>query len=232
MRIHFIQHVSFENPGSLLEWAIEKQHSITFTKIFEEVKFPSTAEFDFLIIMGGSMSANEEDKFSWLKEEKRFISEAINANKKVLGICLGSQLIAEALGAKVYVHTHKEIGWWLIKKVEKKIVLLKDLPDEFLTFHWHSDTFDLPQNATALFYSDACKNQAFSFSRNVLALQFHIEATTQLIEHMSEEDAHELIPAKYIQSKEVIQQLTPQHVGDQKKYLELLLHNFLSDQTI
>ena len=108
MKIHFIQHVAFEYPGYLLHWAQQEQHEISFTKIFETVSFPTVENFDMLIVMGGPMGVYEEEKYHWLKEEKIFIKHAIDAKKKVLGICLGSQLVAEALGAKVYQHTIKE----------------------------------------------------------------------------------------------------------------------------
>src|SRR5689334_16619028 len=116
MRVHFIQHVNFEHPGHLLEWAKDNNHNTGFTKTFENISFPGLNDFDLLIIMGGPMSVYDENKFPWLKKEKQFIGEAIDADKKVLGICLGSQLIAESLGAKVYPSKEKEIGWWRIKK--------------------------------------------------------------------------------------------------------------------
>src|SRR5215471_5921833 len=135
MRVHFIQHVYFENPGHLLEWAKEKSYSTSFTKTFENISFPNLNDFDLLVIMGGPMGVYDEEKFPWLKQEKQFIKDSIAANKKVLGICLGSQLIAEALGVKVYPNKEKEIGWWPIKKVNAE--LNNDLPNEFVTFHWH-----------------------------------------------------------------------------------------------
>src|SRR5688572_23524659 len=116
MRIHFIQHVAFESPGYLLQWAEEHQHTISFTRIYESPVFPSVDDIDWLIVMGGPMGSYQEDQYSWLKAEKEFIRAVIDAGKKVLGICLGSQLVAAALGAKVYPHVQKEIGWWPVKK--------------------------------------------------------------------------------------------------------------------
>jgi GMP synthase-like glutamine amidotransferase len=103
MKIHCFQHVAFENPGTILEWANNKQHSLSYTNYFEDnFSLPSIGDIDALIIMGGSMNVDQYDKFPWLKAEKEFIKRAIDAGKKVIGICLGSQLIASALGAKVY----------------------------------------------------------------------------------------------------------------------------------
>src|ERR1700761_1715361 len=102
MRIHFIQHVLFEHPGYLLTWAKQQNHSVAITYIYESTPLPSLNDFDMLIIMGGPMGAYEDDKYAWLKKEKQFVKAAIDAGKKVLGICLGSQVIANVLGANVY----------------------------------------------------------------------------------------------------------------------------------
>ena len=118
MRIHYLQHESHEGLGCIEDWAKRKGHLITSTKFYEDSKLPDLSAFDFLIIMGGSMGVNDEDKYKWLKSEKDFIKRTINSKKPVLGICLGSQLIADALGAKVYPNKYKEIGWMDIKMTE------------------------------------------------------------------------------------------------------------------
>ena len=100
--------------------------------------------------MGGVMSVYEENKYAWMKAEKEFIKKSIEANKKVLGICLGAQFIAEVLGAKVFSHTKKEIGWFELEKVLQH-TLTDKLPQTFTTFHWHGDTFTLPDNSIHLF---------------------------------------------------------------------------------
>src|ERR1700748_664607 len=133
MHIHFIQHMPFENPGTIADWVKEKNHFTTYTNIFEGANFPSIDSFDMLVIMGGVMGVYEEDQYEWMAAEKSFIKNSIKANKKVLGICLGSQFIAEALGAKVFPHTKKEIGWF---EVEKALPhkLTEHLPQTFTTF--------------------------------------------------------------------------------------------------
>src|SRR5450432_104084 len=110
MPIHFIQHMPFEYPGSIADWATENNHTTSYTKVFEDASFPTTGSFDMLVIMGGVMGVYEEDEYDWMPAEKSFIKRSIEAKKKVLGVCLGSQFIAEALGAKVFPHTTKEIG--------------------------------------------------------------------------------------------------------------------------
>ncbi|MFI5133112.1 MAG: type 1 glutamine amidotransferase [Chitinophagales bacterium] len=229
MRVHFIQHVSFEHPGYLLEWAQDRQCSITFTKVFEKAFFPSANDFDLLIIMGGPMGVYEEKKFSWLKKEKQFIKNAIEADKKVLGICLGSQLVAEALGAKVYPNKEKEIGWWPVKKIssENAASLTAAFPDEFITFHWHGDTFDLPKNSTRIFATDVCPNQGFLHGTRVAGLQFHPEVTTALVAAMVEHEKEELVVARFIQTEEEIKNETPNRVEQNKTFTNAFVNHFL-----
>ena len=229
MRVHFIQHVSFENPGYLLEWAQQEQHTISFTKLFEKVSFPLLSEFDLLVIMGGPMGVYEEEKFSWLKKEKQLIKESIDAGKKVLGICLGSQLVAEALGAKVYPNKEKEIGWWPVKKTNVRNSTLSNngFPNEFITFHWHGDTFDLPKNSVRLFSTDICPNQGFLYSNHVAALQFHPEVTEELVASMVKHERDELIPASFIQTEETIKKETPKWVDQNKNFLIAFVEHFL-----
>src|SRR5690606_41801416 len=110
LRIHCLQHVPFEGLGCIADWIKEKNHSLTISRLYLHDKFPETAAFDWLIIMGGPMSVYEEEKYPWLTKEKLFIKKAIDEGKTVTGICLGSQLIATALGAAVYPNGEKEIG--------------------------------------------------------------------------------------------------------------------------
>ena len=112
MRIHSIEHEPFEGLANIEVWAKSKGHTITRTRIYKNEGFPDIDDFDWLIIMGGSMSTYEEEKYPWLIPEKKFIGDAIAKKKLLLGICLGSQLIADVLGGKVSPNTYKEIGWF------------------------------------------------------------------------------------------------------------------------
>ncbi len=229
MRVHFIQHVSFENPGNLLHWAKREQHEISFTIIDEEPIFPGTGSFDLLVIMGGPMGVYEEDQYDWLKPEKVFIKSAIDAKKKVLGICLGSQLVAEALGSKVYPHTEKEIGWWPVqkKKSREADLLTNNLPESFVSFHWHGDTFDLPPGAVQLFSTDVCPQQGYMWGNNVAAIQFHPEVTKELAEAMIGHGKSELIDAPYIQTAEEMKKAIADHVPAQEDYMSCFVNRFL-----
>jgi GMP synthase-like glutamine amidotransferase len=227
MKIHFIQHVPFEHPAYLLKWAKQKNYSHSITKMHEPHAFPSIEEFDVLIMMGGPMGAYDEDKYEWLKPEKQFIKAAIDAGKKVWGICLGCQLIADVLGSKVYPHTQKEIGWWPVTKVTEN-PLTKELPNEFTTFHWHGDTFDLPAGAVQLFKSEACAQQGFLYRDHVAGVQFHPEVEEDLLNSLTIHDRAELVTAKYIQTEDEMKAALPLHIEAQHAYITDLINNFLT----
>ena len=203
LRFHILQHASFESPGYILEWINKNHHRVSFTKIYKDESLPEHSTYDVLVVMGGPMGVNDEAQYSWLRYEKTFIRESINMGKRVIGICLGSQLIANVLGAEVYPNSEKEIGYFPIKKLTTE-GLLEHFPDEVMVFHWHGDTFKLPSNSTLLASSEACQNQAFLFDHRVLGLQFHLEVTDDLIESFLENNRSELKPGKYIQGIEEI----------------------------
>ena len=205
MKIHILQHAYFETPGFIDDWAISKGHTLTYTNFDMAFTIPFPTNIDLLIIMGGPMSINDEDKYSWLREEKDYISDMIDKRKKVLGICLGSQLIADAMGEKVYKNTEKEIGWFDVSKNQSTDSPLFDvLPDKFTAFHWHGDTYDVPRGCDKLFTSDATANQAFSFKNRVFALQFHLEIKPENIDLMFENCRSDISEGDFVQSEESI----------------------------
>ncbi len=225
MRIHFIQHVPFEYPGLIKNWAEEHQYITSYTKVFQTALFPSTEEFDMLVILGGPMGVYEEAKYDWMKAEKSFIKKSIAEKKKVLGICLGAQLIAKALDAKVYPHTTKEIGWFEVEKVALH-PLTDHLPQTFITFHWHGDTFTLPHGAIHLFKTKACKQQGFVYSDHVAGLQFHMEVKDDLLNGMTENEKAELIKDDHVQTEDEIKQKAKHHINNQKSYIYDFLNLF------
>jgi GMP synthase-like glutamine amidotransferase len=186
----------------LNEWLAINKFEITYTRFFEETTLPNPSDIDWLIIMGGPMSVNDEKEYPWLKNEKQFIIECIAQNKIVIGICLGSQLIAHSLGYKVYPNKHKEIGWFPIyKNKDLPIEFFDGLPQELPVFHWHGETFDLPQEAVLIASSEACKNQIFCIYPNVIGFQCHLETNAGSLKELSSESEPELkIRGKYIQT--------------------------------
>ncbi|MCR8842321.1 type 1 glutamine amidotransferase [Paenibacillus sp. SC116] len=202
MRIHYLQHVPFESIENIGVWAGEREYGITGTLVYENADFPSLLEFDMLVILGGPMSVHDEASYPWLVQEKQFIKEAIQQQKLVLGICLGAQLIAEVIGGKVYKNENKEIGWFPVKLTEdaKHSPLFKYIPDEFIPFHWHGETFELPEEAKKMAFSKGCVNQAFVYDDHVIGLQFHLESSDVSITKLIENCADELEEGTYVQA--------------------------------
>ena len=205
MRIHYFQHVPYEPPAYIKNWAEKKGFTFRGTHLYKNEPFPDFSSFDMLVVMGGPMGVYDEDKYPFLKREKVFIENAIKFDKKVLGICLGAQLIANVLGAKVYKNKYKEIGWFPVNltKEGKNQYLFNGFPDEFMPLHWHGDTFDIPAGAVKVAYNEATENQAFVYNNKVVALQFHLEATETSLKDLIQNSQEELKETgKYIQSPE------------------------------
>lgn len=203
MRAHYLRHVPFEGIGSIAAWLDARSIETTGTRFDEGDVLPPLADIDWLVVMGGPMSVNDEDLHPWLAVEKAFVREAIRAGKRVLGICLGAQLIASALGAKVYRNAVKEIGWYPIAPVP---VADGDHAFRFspgvLAFHWHGETFDLPPGAVHLARSAGCEHQAFRIGERALGLQFHLETTPESVRALVANCRADLTPGPYVQSEE------------------------------
>jgi GMP synthase-like glutamine amidotransferase len=202
MNVHYFQHVPFEGLGSIGPWLKSKSARISVTQFYADTYFPNVRDIDWLIIMGGPMSVNDEQTYPWLQAEKKFIADAIATGKIVLGICLGAQLIASSFRAKVYQNRNREIGWFPIEQVEQRenTNLKYIFPSHLEVFHWHGETFDLPTHAVHLVRSEGCDNQAFSIGDRVLGLQFHLEATPNTVKSLIEQCQNDLAPDYYVQS--------------------------------
>lgn len=224
LNIHAFMHVPYEGLGCMEQWILEKKHNLTYTKFYDKDKLPALSEIDWLIVMGGPMGVYDEAKYAWLSEEKLFIKQAIESGKTVLGICLGSQLIAEVLGAKVYPNKQKEIGWFDLQVTEegKSQSLLNDFENSFPVFHWHGDTFDLPAGSINLFQSAVTKHQGFLIQEKVLGLQFHFEVTAKTLSEMVENGMTELIESETVQSASDILLQTAHIEENNRKMFQIL----------
>jgi GMP synthase-like glutamine amidotransferase len=204
MRIHYFQHVEFEGLGCIAAWTEQRGHRITATRFFAGEQPPPLQDIDVLVVMGGPMNIYEEDQYPWLTHEKAYLRQAIDTGKKVLGICLGAQLIADVLGGPVTRNAHKEIGWFPITltKAAQQHPALAHLAPSTTVLHWHGDTFALPPGATLLASSAGCAHQAFAMGNQVVALQFHLELTPQAAHILARECASDFATGPYMQTAE------------------------------
>jgi len=209
VRAHYLQHVPFEGLGSIAPWLAAKGYEVTCTRFFESADLPDIDAIDLLVIMGGPMSVNDEDTFPWLVAEKRFVRKFISAGKPALGICLGAQMIASALGAPVFANPVKEIGWFPVQSVDAGEDALFRFPPTQTVFHWHGETFDLPTAAVRLAKSEACENQAYQIGNSVIGLQFHLETTQESANQIVAHCRDELVASTYVQTEEEILSATP-----------------------
>ncbi|MDY0269620.1 type 1 glutamine amidotransferase [Trichloromonas sp.] len=200
MRAHYLQHVPFEGLGSIELWLQNAGYEISNTQFFRSNALPEIEDIDFLVVMGGPMSVNDEQEYPWLVNENEFIRNTVESGKPVLGICLGAQLIAKSMGGKVFPNSVKEIGWFQIEGVESEISVFQ-FPQETEVFHWHGETFSLPKGAVQIAKSKGCENQAFQIGRNVIGLQFHLETTPLSAQAIVENCRDELVDGEYIQSE-------------------------------
>jgi GMP synthase-like glutamine amidotransferase len=224
MRAHYLQHVQFEGLGSIEPWLRSGDYEITSTQLFKSAEFPALDKIDLLVVMGGPMSANDENEYPWLSHEKKFIRNAIYSGKQVLGICLGAQLIANALGAEVYKNPVKEIGWFPVQGVPTISSSSFSFPPSTEVFHWHGETFDLPPGATLTARSEGCENQAFQIGKSVIGLQFHLETTPESARQIVINCRDELIPSQYVQTEEKILSAEPESYSS----INQLMANILS----
>lgn len=192
LRIHCLQHVEFEGPGYIQDWAFENGHSLSFTRFFENEELPELDSFDLLVVMGGPMSFDDDEIYEWMPKEKSFLKEALDANKMALGICLGAQLLSIALGAEGKHGTEQEVGWFPIQFINTESSF-SFLPPSATVFHWHGDTFEIPETAIRIAETPLFPNQGFIFENRIVAMQFHLEVTPRSVQAMIDHVGH-LIP--------------------------------------
>ena len=199
METYIFQHVAFEGPGAILPYLESKGYHVHLVKLYAGDPVPSSLDVDFAVLMGGPMSALEEDKYPFMVEEKQLCRELFAADKPVLGVCLGAQIMANAFFAPIRQNPEKEIGFYPVTFENGFTVN---------AFHWHGETFDIPEYAESIAYSEACRNQGFKIGRS-LGLQFHLETTAESLNSLLENCSEELetalsAKAKYVQSKSQI----------------------------
>ncbi len=232
MNVHVVQHVPFEDIGAMAPWLAARGATPRYTRFHAGEALPALDGIDLVTVMGGPMSVNDEARLPWLRAEKAFLREVVTRGIPLLGICLGAQLIANALGARVYPAAHKEIGWFAVQAVPVDIEGGIDpfrFPAETHVFHWHGETFDLPPGAIRLAQSAACADQAFQIGRRVIGLQCHLETTPQSAAAIVEQCRDELVSGPWIQSETAIRAADPVLYSDANRLMAAILEYLFAD---
>lgn len=226
MRVVCIQHVDFETPGIIEDWAKLTQHSFQIFKPYVGEELPDEKDLDCVISMGGPQSPGDASQFSYLQAELELLQKAIQSGKKVLGFCLGAQLIGEALGGKTEKSPEKEIGVFPITLTDdaKKDPLFHDFPSTFPVIHWHNDMPGQTKESILLASSAGCPFQAYRYRPQVYGLQFHLEITKKGIEDLIEHAPHDLYPSLYTQTR---QDLLTQDYDSINQRIPILLERLL-----
>jgi GMP synthase (glutamine-hydrolysing) len=183
MSVLIIKHVEIEGPGLIEDCLKEERVPYQTINLESGIHLPEVDDLSAIVILGGPMNVYEEDRYPFLKEEDLFIKEGIQRGKPILGICLGAQLIAKALGARISKAPMKEIGWYDVSltKVGTEDPFFSKLPKTFTVFQWHEDTFNIPSAGRLIATSNPVPHQAFRYAENAYGLQFHLEVTEEMI---------------------------------------------------
>jgi len=190
----FLQHHPCEHPGLLGDFLREKGVSWQAAKLYRRDPVPDPLDYEALVALGGPPNVYQEEEFPYLALENAAIKDALSSGIPFLGICLGAQLLAKALGARVRPNPVKEIGFYpaSLTSGAKGDLLFQGLGRRFTPFHWHGDTFDMPEGAVRLAGSPLCENQAFRYGKKAYGLQFHLETTPAMVATWAEEYHSEL----------------------------------------
>jgi GMP synthase-like glutamine amidotransferase len=233
MRLHFIQHVPFEQPGFLESWAARNHDFITFSRLYESDYFPEPELIDFLVVLGGPMSVNDTAKYTWMKRELDFLEKAVKKRKKILGICLGAQMLARVLGGSVYRNIYPEIGWHPVRlaPAARNLPLFEGFPDSWIAFLWHQETFAIPPMGFRIAESAACPNQGFLYDDHVMALQFHMECERETVESLLLLNRQELVLGSFIQSEDEIRAGLSAHPHAMHRRFGQWLNDWLNEGT-
>lgn len=209
MKILFVIHASFEKPGFIETWANQHGHPTQSVSPYKGEELPDVDGFDFIVVMGGPQSPLAIDEAPYLRDEINFIKQAIKKQKRILGVCLGAQLIGEALGAATERSPHREIGIYPIELLEaaKDDPMFKNFSAKFDVMHWHSDMPGIPEGAVLLAKSEGCPRQVVRYSDRIYGLQCHFELTQELVGKMVSHCVSDLVgKQRYVRSaKELIE---------------------------
>lgn len=227
-KVLVIQHAPSEGPGTISAELKKAGLGADYIRAYAGDKMPPNAKgYLALIVLGGPMGVYEEDIYPFIKDELRLIRSALKNDMPIMGVCLGSQMLARAAGADVYRGKIKEIGWYKVSLTGDgaKDRLFIGMPGEFTVFQWHGDTFDVPEKASLLSSSKLFKNQVIRVGRRAYGLQFHLEVTPEMIRDWTEVNSRELVKAS-VDPKKIIKE-TPLHIYELNKMGSAVISRFL-----
>lgn len=225
-RIAIFQHAEGEVAGAVAKWLEVRAAELDVVRWWENpfVAEERAQDWEGAVILGGAMNIYQHRDYPWLVVEKRLLDGLLEKRAPLLGICLGGQLLADRLGARVTQNPEIEIGWWPVRFTEEARAWAPSLPEEVTLLHWHGDTFELPKGAMRLASSEACAEQGFFWGGHVLGLQFHPEVISEMMEGFCGcADGGEWPTGRWVQSRSRLVEETPRHEAGASVVLDALL---------
>ncbi|NJK91081.1 MAG: type 1 glutamine amidotransferase [Blastochloris sp.] len=226
--IHVLQHSESEGAAGAGRWAERQGFRVQICHLYQGESLPDLAEVECLWIMGGPMNIYQDRDYPWLKEERAYLEKALEVGKKMLGFCLGSQLLADALGARVHQNAWMEIGWYPVEMSGEagREPGFGHFPDRLQVLHWHGDTFELPAEARLLASSEACGHQAFAWNGKVIGFQFHMEVEVRDLDGFIGCGQDLKNPGPHVQTEEEIRGGAAIHAARAQEVLAGFLEEF------
>jgi GMP synthase-like glutamine amidotransferase len=227
MKILIIQHSAADRSAAIGDVLDQQQHEVQVVRIDKQDVIPQVVWADVLMAFGGPFTLTKEERPDWVAAEQDLMRRYVNDNRRVLGICFGAQMLANALGATVRRNLHAEVGWHEVRRTPEGAAWAGSLPESMTVLQWHQDTFDIPVGATRLFKSTACQNQGFCVNDRVFGFQFHLEADLKTIETFLAVSPLLRRPGVFIQKELEIRQGIQQHLAAQNEHMVRFLKSFL-----
>ena len=227
MKVLAIQHDAADPPAAAGEIVKRLDHELTVIRIDRGDLIPDTVNADLLMSFGGGVSLSGDDLPNWVADEQELVRRYIDADRRVLGVCLGGQMIAAALGEKVRRNEHIELGWHEVRKTDAASKTFQWLPETARVLHWHQDTFGVPTGALHLYESDACRHQAFVIDDRIFAFQFHIEAREETVRVFNQVSPLRRKAGPFVQDEQHVLGGIDAYLPDQISMLESVMRNLL-----
>jgi len=228
MRVLVIQHSAADSLAGAASVISELGHEIITVRIDRHHPIPESADCDAMIMLGGPYPLTVENRPDWIANEQDLVRRYMDAGKRILGICLGAQILASAMGAPVRRNPQPELGWHSVRRTAVPASTVDaSLPSQMTVFQWHRDTFDIPHGAKHLYESDGCRNQAFSVGEHVYGLQFHLEADLRTIKTFLAVSKYRQLTGKGIQTGAEIMAGIDRYLPDQRKHMSSFLAHLL-----